>query len=196
MHGPLVIKVGGSLFPRAEEVIRVITSLGTDALLLPGGGLFANTIRTLTIGETPAHWMAIAAMEQYGWYLSGFGMETTDVPHFSKKPRIFLPYRYLMEHDPLPHSWEITSDTISAWLADHLGAGLIVLKSIDHIRAGTTPLDVINAPIRTDDLDPAFIPFILDHHLTGKIINGTNPDRIRLALEGMQVPGTSFGTTI
>ena len=196
MHRPLVIKVGGSLFSQAEEVIRVIRTLTPDALLLPGGGLFADTIRMLEIGETPAHWMAIAAMEQYGWYLSGFGMETTDIPHFSKKPRIFLPYRYLKECDPLPHSWEITSDTISAWLADHLDADLIVLKSIDHIRAGTLPLDEITALVRTDDLDPAFIPFILDHHISGMIINGMNPDRIRLALERKPVPGTFFGITI
>ena len=46
------------------------------------------------------------------------------------------------------------------------------------------------------DLDPAFIPYILTHNLTGSIINGTNPDRIRDILQGSMVTGTFFGTMI
>ena len=196
MNRSLVIKVGGSLYLCAQEIIKTILAAYPDALILPGGGAFANNIRKTGVNGTPAHWMAIAAMEQYGWYLSTFGIKTTESAIFSNKPLIFLPYRFLLEHDPLPHSWDITSDTISAWLAAFLHADLLILKSIDQIRAGDNVIDQITRPMETDDLDPAFIPFVLNHHLSGMIINGTVPDRITQVLQGRSVTGTRFGTTI
>ena len=196
MDRPLVIKVGGSLLPYAREVIRIILKEGRNALILPGGGVFADAVRGTEIQGTPAHWMAIAGMEQYGWYLSSFGVEVTDVLSFSGYPQVFLPYQVLRHYDPLPHTWEITSDTISAWMAHHLSVDLLILKSIDQIRAGDIPLDQITAPVTTSDLDPCFMPFILSHPVSGTIINGILPGRISQAMQGAPVIGTRFGTLI
>ncbi|MDD1728100.1 MAG: uridylate kinase [Methanospirillum sp.] len=192
----LVIKIGGSLLPHAKIIIRVILESNRPALILPGGGIFADAVRKTETEGTIAHWMAIAGMEQYGWFLSGFGIETTVYPELINKPRVLLPYRYLQEVDPLPHTWDVTSDTISAWLADQIGAELLILKSIDQIRAIDIPLDQITRPVETPDLDPLFIPYILNHSLIGRIINGTIPDRIDRALRGEAVLGTSFGIMV
>lgn len=196
MNRSLVIKIGGSLLPCVGEIIRTILSGQRNALILPGGGIFTEKVRDTAVEGTAAHWMAIAGMEQYGWYLSTFGIETTETPRFSTRPMVFLPYQYLRNHDPLPHSWEVTSDTISAWLADHLDAELLVLKSIDQIRAGSIEVDRITEPMETNDLDPCFIPFILNCALSGKIINGTRPDRISQFLQQKPVIGTGFGIII
>jgi len=196
MGTPLVIKVGGSLLPHGREIIRTIFKSGRDALVLPGGGIFADAVRETRTDGTIAHWMAIAGMEQYGWLLSGFGIEVTEEPEFSGKPRLLLPYKYCRERDPLPHTWDVTSDTISAWFASHLGADLLVLKSIDQIRATGVPIDLISKQVETQDLDPLFIPYILDHSIRGMIINGTFPDRVSKALKGEAVVGTSFGPMI
>jgi aspartokinase-like uncharacterized kinase len=196
MDKPLVIKVGGSLFSHAGEIIRTILKVERQILLLPGGGIFTHAVRGTGVQGTAAHWMAIAGMEQFGWYLSTCGMETTIMPVFSDTPQILLPYQFLREHDPLPHTWEITSDTISAWFAATLFADLLILKSIDQIRAEDSPLDQITARVETDDVDPSFIPFILTHAITGEIINGTIPERIVSALQGFPVTGTRFGTII
>jgi aspartokinase-like uncharacterized kinase len=196
MEKPLVIKIGGSLLSHAGPIIRTILNCRRTILILPGGGIFADTVRSLQAGGTTAHWMAIAGMEQYGWYLSSFGIETVEIPEFREEPRIFLPYRYLLIRDPLPHSWEITSDTISAWLASEISADLLILKSLDQIRADNKPVQEIRNLVSTDDLDPAFIPFILKHELSGLIINGSIPERIRQALQGLPVTGTRFGITI
>lgn len=193
---PWVIKIGGSLLTHACEIMQVITSEQPDALILPGGGIFADAVRGCNVEGTSAHWMAILGMEQYGWYLADSGVTYTTVPEFTGHPQIFLPYQFLQQEDPLPHSWDITSDTISAWLASHLHADLIILKSIDHIRAEGRPLKHITAQVDTSDLDPACIPFILDHHLSGVIINGTQSDQILNALHRMPVIGTTFGTII
>ncbi|MGH7649286.1 MAG: hypothetical protein ACREND_14305, partial [Gemmatimonadaceae bacterium] len=37
------------------------------------------------------------------------------------------PYRWLRARDPLPHSWDVTSDSIAAWVAGELHARRLVL---------------------------------------------------------------------
>jgi 5-(aminomethyl)-3-furanmethanol phosphate kinase len=196
MEKPLVIKIGGSLMPHARQIIRTILNCNTAALILPGGGIFADAVRETGANGTVAHWMAIAGMEQYGWYLSGFGVGTTREPKFSDKTCVMLPYHYLIEKDPLPHTWDITSDTISAWLANHLGADLLILKSIDQVRADGVQIESITTQINTSDLDSLFIPYILSNLVDGRIINGTFTERISQAMKREKVVGTCFGTMV
>ena len=196
MLQPLIIKVGGSLYSHAEMIIHTIRASRRDVLIIPGGGHFADNIRDTGVQGTEAHWMAIAAMEQYGWYLSSFGIPVTITPEFIGRPVIFLPYQYLRDTDPLEHSWVITSDTISAWIALQTKSPLLILKSIDKIRTEGEPVDMIRSLIRTDDLDPAFIPFIQINRISGQIINGSNQKRLMSALSDGSVPGTRFGDTI
>ena len=40
---------------------------------------------------------------------------------------VLAPYRWLREADPLPHSWDVTSDSIAAWVARQVGACELVL---------------------------------------------------------------------
>jgi 5-(aminomethyl)-3-furanmethanol phosphate kinase len=140
--------------------------------------------------------MAIAAMEQYGWYLSSLGIPATAKPEFCGRPTVFLPYIFLREKNPLSHSWDITSDTISAWIASYLSAPLLILKSIDKIRADGREIDEIREEIKTTDLDPAFIPFAQKRQISCQIVNGTNEQRLLAALNNKLVPGTRLSNTI
>ncbi|HWQ67434.1 MAG TPA: uridylate kinase [Methanospirillum sp.] len=196
MARQLVIKIGGSLLSSAGSIIRTINQTAPDALIIPGGGIFAEAVRDLHVEGTAAHWMAIAGMDQFGWYLSTFGMSTTLEPNFNGLPQIFLPYQFLVREDPLPYSWDITSDTISAWIAFHLKTNLLILKSIDQIRADGEQIEVLSKEIATTDLDPVFPQFIYTHQISGLIINGKEAKRITGALRGEPVLGTIFGTTI
>jgi aspartokinase-like uncharacterized kinase len=82
MSSKLLIKVGGSLCdprflpPIAMEIQRLATSF--DVIIVPGGGPFADLVRTwesqLALSESTAHWMAIAAMDQYGLLLESLGV--------------------------------------------------------------------------------------------------------------------------
>ena len=40
---------------------------------------------------------------------------------------VLAPYRWLLAADPLPHRWEVTSDSIAAFVAGALDAELLVL---------------------------------------------------------------------
>ena len=64
----VVVKVGGSLMDVAESVMRVLSQSSVPVLIVPGGGVFANGIRDLGVDGTAAHWMAVSAMDQYGWF--------------------------------------------------------------------------------------------------------------------------------
>ncbi len=130
MADGIVIKLGGSLMDIAGCILTEISASETPALIIPGGGVFADFIRHKQMDDDAAHWQAIAAMNRYGRFLSTFGLPVTDeltLP--SEGKMIFLPQNVLMRTDPLPHSWEVTSDSISLWAAEQVGAPLLLIKS-------------------------------------------------------------------
>src|SRR5213078_163068 len=92
------------------------------------------------IGEDAAHWMAVLGMDQYAHALAARLPEAALVDgdggisaaiQAGRLP-VLAPYHWLRAADPLPHSWEVTSDTIAAWLAGQLGARRVVLIKPAH----------------------------------------------------------------
>ena len=142
----IVVKVGGALLADPELldiVLARIDDAACDAriVVVPGGGPFADAVRAadreLLFADDTAHWMAVLAVDQYAHLLaerrSCFTLVSTvaeiDAAFASKRVPVLAPYRWLREADPLPHSWDVTSDSISAWIAGALGASrLVVVK--------------------------------------------------------------------
>jgi aspartokinase-like uncharacterized kinase len=164
--------------------------------VVPGGGPFADLVRELDPPPDAAHWMACAAMEQVGLYLAGFGLPSTDTLRTTDTPAVLLPYRLLQDHDPLPHTWRITSDTLAAWCAAELGYDLLLAKSIAGIVAGGRLLETVTAPVETDAVDPCLVPFVLDHGVDTRIVNARVPGRLGLALRDEPVPGTRIDPSL
>ena len=143
-HVDLVIKVGGGLLATPAHLDRVLASIGEIAqthrvLVVPGGGPFADIVREVDrgigLGDAAAHWMAVLAMDQYAHLLASrlhSGIVISDreqicpARHQGRIP-ILAPSRWLTRDDPLPHSWEITSDSIAAWIAGQVDASRLVL---------------------------------------------------------------------
>jgi len=190
---PLVFKIGGSLHARSRVVCTLLKSLDLPVLIVPGGGPFARTVREMGVGGTAAHWMAISAMEQYGWYLSVTGLPVTDTLSLPPRPTILLPYSVLRSHDPLPHTWDVTSDTIAAWCAHTLGVPLVLLKSVDGIRSGGRLLPRVDSPVPTGDVDLSFLGYVLGKKIPAMVISGRHPERIRAVLSGKETIGTTIG---
>ena len=122
----IVVKVGGSLYdhPRLGPGLRAfLDSLGEPVLLVPGGGGFADAVRKLDalhqLGEEVSHRLALQAMNLAGNFLKSLGISAT----------ILNAVEFESE---LPHSWNVTSDSIAARAAMvHRASRLILLKSID-----------------------------------------------------------------
>jgi aspartokinase-like uncharacterized kinase len=192
---PLVVKLGGSLHHQIPEIVPALYRSERPLLVVPGGGFFADAVRRKRVSQDAAHWMAIAAMEQYGWLIASHGLRETDILSVPETSVVFLPYVSMRLHDPLPHSWNITSDSIAAWIAAELGMELLVLKSIDMIALKELIHEPVTIPIENDVVDPFFIPFILKYQIKTTIICGKTGTDIENFLKGEPVPCIRIGTT-
>lgn len=215
----VVIKIGGSLIREAPGLVdRLVKEFGSGSqgtapygqvsekipfsiLIVPGGGIFADAVRKADerfgLGDDAAHWMAVLGMEQYAFYLQdkSSAMGTDSITELSPGVSILFPYRLLKAEDPLPHSWDITSDTIAAWVAKQIGAMFIKATDVDGIfREGK-----LNREIFTSDftgnfescIDPALPGFLLKNRMECIIINGKFPERVIQAAYGRPVPCTT-----
>jgi len=141
---PVVIKVGGGLLGHVNHLDRVLGAIAEvtrnqHVVVVPGGGPFAEAIRDvdarLGLGDDAAHWMAILGMDQYATLLasrlSGAVVVSTrdeiDSAFRQRQIAVLAPSRWLSAVDPLPHSWDVTSDSIAAWVAGELGAARLLL---------------------------------------------------------------------
>ena len=191
---PIVVKMGGSLLSHVSRIVPVLCASPNPLLVIPGGGGFADIVRQSEVNNDAAHWMAVAAMDQYGWVLASHGMATTRRLMIPTKTCVLLPYCVMRRLDPLPHTWDVTSDTIAAWIAGILGAELLVLKSVDGITENGILQTGITEPVESDVVDPGFIPYVIDNRIRVTILNGTRPELIKKYLRGVQVQGTTIGT--
>jgi len=195
MQGPFVLKIGGSLINQVPGITSTLLASPWPVLVIPGGGPFANLVRSMNAPDNESHWMAILGMEQYGWYIASHGIGTTQDLQVPCRPTVFLPYALMQKEDPLPHHWDITSDTIAAWGAYRLGLDLVILKSVDGIMKGETLQKHITAPVTCEEVDPGFIRFVLDHGVSTLVMNGTSIEKFESLLRGEHVEGTRIGTT-
>jgi 5-(aminomethyl)-3-furanmethanol phosphate kinase len=139
----IIIKLGGSLM-RSSELsawLRIIESLSSNSnvVIVPGGGEFADSVRSLQkaheFDDTTAHRMALLAMCQYGYLLSGMSpklkiVEDVDVLLSSlekNNPLLWLPTLLFEDDSEIYASWDFTSDSIALWLATKLLATKLVL---------------------------------------------------------------------
>lgn len=192
---PIVVKLGGSLHPHVADLAQVFCQSPRPLLIVPGGGRFADQVRALSLPDDEAHWSAIRMMDRFGTHIATFGLPTTDQISISGRTEVLLPYRCTRHFDPLPHSWDVTSDTIAAWVAGRLGLDLLVLKSVDGILVNGSLEGMISKRIETDVVDPCFIPYVLKHTIRTTIMNGTRTDRVAAFLQEERVSGTRIGTT-
>ncbi len=208
-----VLKVGGSLCRRPRRVRELMATLGTLApartvVVVPGGGPFADQVRRADrrfgLGPTPSHWMAILAMDQSAYLLAHLanGALLVRRPEEIRPGRlnVLAPSAWLLDADPLPHSWGVTSDSIAAWVARVLRArSLILLKSVDGVRvsgsSARTSRGRILARVTRRQLGG-----IVDEHFARAlpadiscwIVSGGRPERVATLL----ATGSTYGSEV
>jgi 5-(aminomethyl)-3-furanmethanol phosphate kinase len=173
-HPPLVVvKVGGSLFDWPELRDRLGAYLETRrddrVLLVAGGGAVTDQIRALDrvhgLGDDAAHRLAIQSMNLTARILSALLPDAPIVERLSEVHdmamlAVLAPAGVLDEIDrlsenPLPASWEVTSDTIAARVAGHLQASCLVLIKSAKLPVGTTRAKAVELGL----VDPSFEAF-------------------------------------
>ncbi len=179
MNIDVVLKVGGGLLKQRGDLDRVLAVISDRArlqrvLIVPGGGPFADAVRAVDervgLSDDAAHWMAIRAMDQYAHVIAdrmpGCAL-VSDLPEIAaalaaNRVPVLTPYRWLRDVDPLPHSWDVTSDSISAWVAGAVGARRLVLVKasdaagpdlVDPYFQRALPADVLSEVVTADRLD-------------------------------------------
>jgi dihydroneopterin aldolase len=165
----IVVKLGGSL-AEAEGLQGWLAALEAGrgrAVAVPGGGTFADRVRAEQrrhgFSDRAAHRMALLAMEQYALMLAD--LATALVPCRTAaeiyaalaagEVPVWLPTTMALADAAIPESWDMTSDSLAAWLARRLGAErLVLVKSV----AAPAPLDAA-ALAGCGLVDPAFPRF-------------------------------------
>ena len=142
----IVLKLGGSLMRSKELVVWLenIFSRTRDNIIIvvPGGGEFAENIREiqkqLNFNNKIAHKMALLAMCQYGYFLTGINadikiLKNTKTLCLDKNiggSFLWLPDDLLENISEITGNWDFSSDSISLWLATYLTADkLVIVKS-------------------------------------------------------------------
>jgi len=144
-----VVKVGGSLYDLPDLGTRLgrwVAQVEDRAIVLvPGGGAAADAVRDLdrthALGEECAHWLALRALTLNAHFLGSLlpGARVVADAHelpTSTAPLILDAHAFARADEgrpgALPHSWDVTSDSIAARFAVVCGARrLILLKSVD-----------------------------------------------------------------
>lgn len=151
-----LVKVGGSLCRQPELVVYAAEwsrlSQSYRLLWLPGGGDFADQVRAVdarfNLSDSAAHWMAILAMDQTAHLLADLmpgaalvdSLKNAAAVCNSGKAAVLAPFALLRQLNPLPHRWQITSDSIAAWLASYGQIQrLVLLKSVAGVYQAGTP---------------------------------------------------------
>jgi 5-(aminomethyl)-3-furanmethanol phosphate kinase len=151
-RGLAIVKLGGShaTGPHLKDWLTAIAAEAGAIAIVPGGGAFADAVRSaqasMGFDDPAAHAMALMAMAQFGRALQSLNpalrlaasraailraLKDGKVPVWSPEA--------MARAAALPETWDLTSDSLSAWLAGALGAGSLVL--VKHGRFAGRALD-------------------------------------------------------
>jgi len=192
-----VLKVGGSLISVALDLVRFLVEARVNCLIIPGGGPFADTVRQFrsSLDDTTAHWMAVRAMNQYGWFLSSAcPLITNRINRDRSGISVLLPFDEVYANDPLPHSWSVTSDSIAVWIAHQLGQDLVIATDVDgmYVEGRFTPSIAARAITGQTCVD-AFCPSLIQTYgMTCVVVNGRYFDRVLDAVNGVPTVSTTI----
>jgi len=202
-----VVKIGGSLIRYKNKIVNDLINFSKKnskpIIIVPGGGPFVDFIRKFKLNDDHAHWMAVLGMNQYGYLLA----ESTLLPvvesfnelkpivldkkdaNNENKIVIFLPYNELRRYDDLPHSWNVTSDAIAAWVASKINQPeLVIATDVEGIYKNGELVNCINAKELSsmgETCVDRFLPiFLKKKKMSCRVVYGKDSANIIKVLEG------------
>jgi 5-(aminomethyl)-3-furanmethanol phosphate kinase len=192
---PTVIKLGGSLAfsPDLRDWITAIAGCAGRIVVVPGGGPFADQVRAaqaqMGFDDGAAHRMALLAMEQYGCAIGSLhealsladSVESIHRGLADNRVPVWLPTQMALSATDIPPSWDVTSDSLAAWLAGKIAAERLLL--VKHVEPAQGPVRAADLAQR-NIVDKAFVKFLTasgvsafilgpgDHVAVARLLNG------------------------
>ena len=209
-----VVKVGGSIAAYPEKLRALCVKLSEVSkrhrlIVVPGGGEFADVIRSLderfSLSCGASHRMAILGMDQYGLLLSDLMANSVLVSKLeelkcfldSGRLPVFLPSNLLLREDPLENSWDVTSDSIAIYIADRLDIRKVVLvtdvdgiyiedpkKNPDAKLIKQLSANELLAMNKRTSVDKALPKLLSKMPIDCFVVNGLFPERVVAVLDG------------
>ena len=171
-----VVKLGGSLMgtPALIGWLNALTKFGDGkVVIVPGGGVFADAVRDAQaktgIDDATAHQMAVLAMDQYAMLMAGLNaalvMASSELEiaecGWQHRAVLWKPSAMVLADQELPMSWDLTSDSLAAWLAAKLNAQhLLIVKSLSEEIGANIDVDRL---IEAGWLDKCFAQYASHH---------------------------------
>jgi 5-(aminomethyl)-3-furanmethanol phosphate kinase len=165
-----IVKFGGSHASGShiKDWLAAIAAEAGSIAIVPGGGPFADAVRTAqtSIGydDRAAHLMALMAMAQFGCALESLNPALTVAASRSailralkeRKVPVWSPEQMTCAA-ALPETWDLTSDSLAAWLAGALGVDCLVLMKHGHFETETVDAHDLAAQGVVDPLFPRYL---------------------------------------
>ncbi|WP_304096409.1 delta 1-pyrroline-5-carboxylate synthetase [Methanobrevibacter gottschalkii] len=194
-----VVKIGGSLFP--NYAINLAKKLeNTNSLIVLGGGEFANLIRKydseINFSQETNHWTAIDCMDIIAKLVND-KVESTKLVYSIDDAiaisdegftPIFVVSKFLREDDPFECSWDVTSDSIAAYISHLLNANLLIVTNVNGIytqepkESGSTFISKIDAKTMLNfpesSIDVMLPTLLLKFGTNCYVVNGKYPERV------------------
>ncbi|RFC66791.1 MULTISPECIES: dihydroneopterin aldolase [Mesorhizobium] len=176
-----VVKLGGSAATAASLPLwlAAIEASTLPLVIVPGGGPFADAVREaqppLGFSDRAAHVMALLAMEQFGQVLidrttrldPARGIQDIRTALGKNRIPVWLPTQMALSEPTIPASWDVTSDSLAAWLCQTLDAtALVLIKQTDDFAPHDTP-ETLSARGIVDTAFPHFAAQIPALYLAG-----------------------------
>jgi aspartokinase-like uncharacterized kinase len=179
----IIIKLGGSL-SRTDTLFNCLNAVeqtyqGRAAVIVPGGGAFADQVRLAQqrwqFDDNTAHHMALLAMQQMALMFKGLKPDFAIAPTVEaiqdqlnrKKTVIWSPDIIELDSAGIPASWDISSDSLAAWLAKAVSATELILIKSTAIDADLSLLQLAEQSI----VDEAFCDFVAQAAFTVRVID-------------------------
>ena len=194
-----VVKIGGSLFPNyAIDLAKKLEN--TNSLIVLGGGEFANLIRKydseINFSQETNHWTAIDCMDIIAKLVND-KVESTKLAYSIDDAiaisdegftPIFVVSKFLREDDPFECSWDVTSDSIAAYISHLLNANLLIVTNVNGMytqepkESGSTFISKIDAKTMLNfpesSIDVMLPTLLLKFGTNCYVVNGKYPERV------------------
>jgi len=194
-----VVKLGGSLLGTSElqSWLDMLARRGDGrVVIVPGGGIYADAVREAQhlagFDDAAAHRLALLAMEQYALTMAALqpalatAASELEISERSWQHRgiVWLPSNMVLSDDAIPQSWNVTSDSLAAWLARKINASRLLLVKHEAVADGSSLSQLVADGI----VDTAFAGFAEAFQGSIRVVGKADFHEIEKALTGSALP--------